>query len=172
MTYMRVFNLSLDQMADEMYDCYSRLLTFDFPRVKDTHKQYACDLVTKVEKEQKNKYTILRPTEEQRPGTYGFNVIELLMNGKKQSVEFKGVEGDNIGYRYGIVLVDYDKNPTYLPVYKDVHKKFKFKPNKTTNRAFLVVVGCPTEKYEPFTWRRRGNDNAKEAEYPYEVILR
>jgi len=180
MTYMRVFNLSLDQMADEMYDCYSRLLTFDFPRVKDTHKQYACELVTKAErvsimKEEgvsKTLYTVVRPTEEQRPGTYGFNVIELLLNKKKQTVEFKGVEGDNIGYRYGIVLVDFDKSPTYLPVYKDVHKKFKFKPKKNTNRAFLVVVGCPTKKYEPFTWHRRGNDNAKEAEYPYEVILR
>ena len=43
MTYMRMFNLNLDQMADEMYDCYSRLLTFDFPRVKDTHKKYVSE---------------------------------------------------------------------------------------------------------------------------------
>ncbi len=177
-TYMRVFNISLDQMADEMYDCYSRLLTFDFPRVKDTHKKFACELLTKAEKltitkeNGKTDYTIVRPIEGKQPGTYGFNIIELPMSGKKQTVEFKGVEGNNIGYRYGIVLVDDDKNPTYLPVYKDVHKKFKFKPGKNTRRAFLVVVGCPTEKYEPFTWHRHGEDNDKETEYPYEVILR
>ena len=111
MTYMRMFNLNLDQMADEMYDCYSRLLTFDFPRVKDTHKKYACELLTKVDRQSNGRHTLIRPAEGKFPGTYGFNIIELPLT-SKQTLEFKGVNEENIGYRYGIVLVDGDNNPT------------------------------------------------------------
>ena len=169
-TYMRMFNLSLSQMADEMYDCYSRLLTFDLPRVKATHKQYACELITKVDSNTEGKQITIRPAEGKAPGTYGFNVIELPVKGGKQTVQFKGEKADNIGYRYGIVLVDGDNNPTYLPCYSDIQKKIKFKPAKTTKRAFLVVVGCPTEKYEPFTWGRRGQQQ-EELVYNYEITL-
>ena len=167
MTYMRMFNLNLDQMADEMYDCYSRLLTFDFPRVKDTHKKYACELLTKVDRQSNGRHTLIRPAEGKFPGTYGFNIIELPLTGK-QTLEFKGVNEENIGYRYGIVLVDGDNNPTYLPVNKETHKIIKFKPNATTKRAFLVVVGCPTTKYNPYMWP---NDDTLELEYRYEVKI-
>ena len=171
-TYMRVYNLSLSQMADEMYDCYSRLLTFDFPRVKDTHKQYACQLITPTETIKEGKHTIIRPADGKVPGTYGFNIIEFPVKPGKISFQFKGQQADNIGYRYGIVLVDADNNPTYLPVNSDIQKKIKFKPNKTTSRAFLVVVGCPTQKYETLSWgRRRGQQPDPELTYPYELVF-
>ncbi len=170
-TYMRMNNLSPGQMADEMYDCYSRLLTFDFPRVKESHKQYACQLLTPVDIMAGNKH-LLTPKEGKTPGTYGFNVIELPVKPGKQTMEFKGRKADNIGYRYGIVLVDADMNPTYLPAYSEVQKKIKFKTTDSTKRAFLVVVGCPTLKYEPQSWgKRRGQHENEEATYPYVVIL-
>ncbi|MBQ2198894.1 MAG: hypothetical protein II415_01210, partial [Bacteroidaceae bacterium] len=67
MTYMRMFNLNLSQMADEMYDCYSRLITFDFPRVKDTHKKHACQLTTDVEKTTNGKQVTIKPVKEMLP---------------------------------------------------------------------------------------------------------
>lgn len=170
-TYMKMFNLSLDQMADEMYDCYSRLLTFDFPRVKATHKKHACQLITKVEKKESGKKTVIKPADDQYPETYGFNVIELPVTGKKQTVEFISLPADNAAFRYGVVLVDDDFNATYLPVYKDVKKKITFKPQNDTKRAFLVVVGCPSKEYKPYTWGRRNGGSSTEPSYRYEIVI-
>ena len=175
MTYMRMFNLNLSQMADEMYDCYSRLITFDFPRVKDTHKKHACQLTTDVEKTTNGKQVTIKPVKEMLPETYGFNVIELPVDGKKHTVQFKGLGKEETDcYRYGIVLVDKDKNPTCLPMQSAFNGKLKYKPNVgTTEKAYLVVVGGPTDKYEP-QWggRRRGAEPKPEKTYPYELIVK
>ena len=175
MTYMRMFNLNLNQMADEMYDCYSRLITFDFPRVKDTHKKHACQLTTDVEKTVQGKKQCVKPVKAMLPETYGFNVIELPVDGKKHTVQFHALgNAETDGYRYGIVLVDKDKNPTYLPMQSALKGKLKYKPTAETEHAYLVVVGCPMDKYEP-QWgnpyeRRKKGEEKSERTYPYEII--
>ena len=40
-TYMKMFNLSTEDFAKEAVDCYSRLLTFDFPGKHEMNKKYA-----------------------------------------------------------------------------------------------------------------------------------
>ena len=174
-TYMRAFNLSLDGMADEMYECYSRLVTFDFPRVKGTCRKYTSELATtttpavttgKVRE-------AIRPVADETPGTYGFNVIELPLKAGK--VQFRGL-GDKArdGYRYGVVLVDAQNNPTYLPMQSAFSGKFSYRPAADTKHAYLVVVGCPADKYEPFTFNpyERNGEPAKERTYPYEITIK
>ena len=65
-TYMRMFNLTNEDFAREAVDCYSRLLTFDFPGKHDMNKKYAGEFVN------------------QKPlGVFGANVIKLDTQGKK-----------------------------------------------------------------------------------------
>lgn len=175
MTYMRLFNLSLDSMSLEMYDCYSRLLTFDFPRVKSTHKQFACELITpKMKRDEQGKKIFISPEKESLPGTYGFNIFELPLSAKGKTVLFEGNPTDsNTGYRYGIVLVDKDKNATYLPSCSLAKGKLKYKTNAVTYKAFMVVVGCPKEKYPLIMFNPyERNEQPAEARYDYQVIVK
>lgn len=167
--YMRMYNLSLSDMADEMYDCYSRLVTFDFPRVRESHKKYACQLETPTQTDAKG---IVTPQQDYVPQTYGFNVIPLPK--KAATVQFKGL-GDKAkdGYRWGIVLVDNDMNPTYLPMQTRFSGKQSYKPAADTAKAYLVVVGCPVDAYS----RQSGNPyerqkDTEERTYPYQVIVK
>ncbi len=166
--YMRMFNLSLPQMADEMYDCYSRLITFDFPRVKASHKKYACQLETPVTTEGK----AVKPQTDFVPQTYGFNVVPLPL--KASTVQFKGL-GDKVkdAYRWGVVLVDNDMNATYLPMQNSFSGKVSYKPAATTQKAYLVVVGCPADQYgyqagNPYERREK----TPERTYPYQITVK
>ncbi len=141
-SYMRMFNVSSAQMGDEMYDCYSRLVTFDFPRVKTVCKPYACQLATPTSRETRGRKTVIKPEEAFVPETYGFNVIELPLDGRTVDFQGLGTKGKD-GYRYGIVLVDKQKNPTYLPMSAAFSGKLKYKAEADTEHAYLVVVGCP-----------------------------
>ena len=172
-TYMRMFNLTPSMMADEMLDCYSRLVTFDFPRVKSTHKKYACELITPSESTKSGKKTIIRPKADKLPGIYGFNVIELPLSSKTKTIEFTAEPLESTdGYKYGIVLVDKDMNATYLPTSDKNTNKLKYKTSDDTSRAFFVVTGFPKDKYEPFRFSRRNREQKADKTYPYSLIIK
>lgn len=172
-TYMRMFNLTPSMMADEMLDCYSRLITFDFPRVKSTHKQYACQLITPVEKTNSGRKTIIRPMSDKLPCIYGFNVIELPLSAKTKSVEFKSESADSKdGYKYGIVMVDKNMNATYFPTSDKTANRLKYKTHDNISHVYFVVTGYPKEKYEPFRFSRRNREQQKEKTYPYSLTLK
>ncbi len=177
-TYMRMFSLDAEAMAKEMYDCYARLITFDFPRVKTSHKKHACQLLTVAVNsltENKKKSFTLKPEKKFLPETYGFNVIELPLNKKTTTVFFKG-EPDNPetdAYRYGIVLVDNDMNPTYLPDSGKLQGKLKYKAAPNTAHVYLVVVGCPKSTYSPYTFNPYSRDKRDTPKvYPYSIIIK
>ncbi len=153
MAYMRMYGLSLDAMADEMFEGYSRLLTFDFPRVKESHRQHACQLETPTR--EADGWTM--PDTAFVAGTYGFNVVPLPLRAGK--IEFEGL-GTPVkdGYRWGVVLVDGNMDATYLPMQRTAKGKVRYAPLADTQRAYLVVMGCPEDEYVPdlFRPRRRG----------------
>ena len=174
-TYMRIFNMSLDEMSMEMYDCYSRLITFDFPRVKTSHRQFACELVTpKMKQEETGNKVVISPIEESLPGTYGFNIFELPLTDKGKTIVFEGNPTDsNTGYRYGIVLVDKDRNATYLPSLNTLKGKLKYRTNSDTYKAFMVVVGCPKENYPLIKFNPYdSSERPKDARYDYHVTVK
>lgn len=170
MTYMRLFGLSLDDMADEMYDCYSRLITFDFPRVKESHKKYACELKT----DYIHTDTEFAPMPEKAPYTYGFNVLELpVENGKSIKISFEGTGDKNKdGYRYGIVATDADGNAQYSKVCSAFKGKLTYKPEKGTEKMFLVVVGYPKDQYQPIVgnpYEQKGKEEARMFNYKVKI---
>ena len=165
---MRMFGLDLNGMADEMYDCYSRLVTFDFPRVKSSHKKYACQLETPITQTG----NVWKPEQDFVPQTYGFNVVPLPL--KASTVKFEGL-GDKAkdAYRWGVVLVDNDMNATYLPMQRGFAGKVSYKPEANTRKAYLVVVGCPADQYghQPGNPYERREERT-ERTYPYQITVK
>lgn len=174
-TYMRMFNLSLDEMNNEMLDCYSRLIAFDFPRVKDTHKKFIGDLVTEMSKTEKGKTTIMKPKDKMIPQTWGFNVVQLSLpeDAKSFKLDFSGLNNDeNATYKTRLVFVTENGNASYSDIQSGAQAKYSV--NVGEGDYFLVVVGCPKNEYKPFTFNpyEGGGEKEKEVEYPYQVVLK
>ncbi|MBR6170369.1 MAG: hypothetical protein IKQ51_06675 [Bacteroidaceae bacterium] len=157
--YMRMYNVDLKKMGDELLDCYSRLITFDFPDKRKESECYSCELLSQMTD------TLggwKKPVKV--PETYGFNVVEITLPevGKRVKVQFQGLsKDDNIGYRYGLVAIDNFNNPTYLGTNSELKKTLSYTNPGNIKKLFLVVVGCPVKTYE---------GNSKEsALYPYIV---
>jgi len=156
--YMRMYDVDVKQMGDELLDCYSRLITFDFPDKRKESLRYACELRSEM-----NDTLDGWRTPVNAPQTYGFNVDEIPLPaiGKTVKVQFRGLPKDvNIGYRYGLVAVDNNNTPTYLGAHSDLKKTLTFKNPGNIKHLYLVVVGCPTKEYKPIF------DSAP-ATYPY-----
>ncbi|MBR4534185.1 MAG: hypothetical protein IKO85_06595 [Bacteroidaceae bacterium] len=144
--YMRMYNVDMQHMGDQLLDCYSRLITFDFPDKRKESLRYAFEMRSEM------KDTLdgwKKPVN--APQTYGFNVDEIPLPavGKTVKVQFRGLSTqENIGYRYGLVAVDQDNHPTYLGAHSELKKTLTYKNPGNTTRLYLVVVGCPTKEYQ------------------------
>ena len=157
--YMRMYNVDLKKMGDELLDCYSRLITFDFPDKRKESERYSCELLSLMTDTLDGWKKPVKV-----PETYGFNVVEITLPevGKRVKVQFQGLsKDDNIGYRYGLVAIDNFNNPTYLGTNSELKKTLSYTNPGNIKKLFLVVVGCPTKAYE---------GNSKEsALYPYMI---
>ena len=169
-TYMRLFHLSLEEMNEEMTDCYSRLLTFDFPRVKNSHRGFAGQLTTTMEKGgQREASTLFTPLAAYQPGTWGFNIIDLSSLGvpTATTLGFEGLNHEsNATYCTRLVTVK-DGVPHYGSIQKG-HKAELQLPRADEGKAYLVVVGCPR-----LTYKAEGRKApAETTHYPYRLSLR
>ena len=157
--YMRMYNVDLKKMGDELLDCYSRLITFDFPDKRKESERYSCELLSQMTDTLDGWKKPVKV-----PETYGFNVVEITLPevGKRVKVQFQGLsKDDNIGYRYGLVAIDNFNNPTYLGTNSELKKTLSYTNPGNIKKLFLVVVGCPVKTYE---------GNSKESVlYPYIV---
>lgn len=157
--YMRMYNVDLKKMGDELLDCYSRLITFDFPDKRKESERYSCELLSLMTDTLDGWKKPVKV-----PETYGFNVVEITLPevGKRVKVQFQGLsKDDNIGYRYGLVAIDNFNNPTYLGTNSELKKTLSYTNPGNIKKLFLVVVGCPTKTYE---------GNSKESVlYPYMI---
>lgn len=136
-TYMRLHGLSIEDMNREMVDCYSRLLSFDFPRVKASHKAMIGQL---------------EGTEEM--GTWGFNVIPQDLSaasGRKVTIDlsayYKTIKDND--YRYQLVGLDKAGEATYYGIHKLNSSATSVKLSSAIDKLYLVVVKCPKGTYKP-----------------------
>lgn len=167
MTYMRLFNLSLKDMADEMYDCYARLQTFDFTRVKESHRKFAGEMATKT---LTNSDGSISPESNIVPGTYGFNVIDIPVEDSKGTitVQFEGLGDKNKdGFRYGLVAISNNGDAKYSPMKSAFKGKASIKTGSDTKMVKMVVMGCPKDEYKPITWNSKENRT-----YNYKVTVK
>ena len=158
-TYMRMYNVDVRKMGDELLDCYSRLITFDFPDKRKDSVRYACEMKSELRDAGDGWLSPVNP-----PQTYGFNVDEIPLPpvGKTVEVQFRGLPAqENTGYRYGLVAVANDNTPTYLGANSEAEKTLVYKNPGSIKRLYLVVVGCPTREYRP-----------GQAVYPYRIKIK
>lgn len=155
-TYMRMYDVDVQRMGDELLDCYSRLITFDFPDKRKESIRYACELqseMTDTLQGWKKPVSV--------PETYGFNVDEIMLPpvGKTVKVLFRGLpQNDNIGYRYGLVAVDKNNKATYLGTHSSSKMTLSYTNPGNIKKLYLVVVGCPAKEY-----------STEPASYPYMI---
>ena len=166
-TYMRLHNINLENTADEMYDCYARLQTFDFPRIKDSHRKFAGEMSTAM---QTNSDGSMTPQHNFAPGTFGFNVIDINIPNNKNivTVTFEGIGNKaKDGFRYGLIAIDNNGNAQYSKTGSSFKGKVDMKINDNTNMLKMVVMGYPKDKY---THISRNDKNARI--YNYKITIK
>ncbi len=153
-TYMRLFNVSNEEFAKEAVDCYSRLLTFDFPGKHEANKKYAGEFVNN------------KPLE-----VFGANAIRLNTVGKKTiKIKFEG-GNKNDGYAYRLVAVNGDTKPTYSDIMTKQKGTIKLALPADTQAVYFVVTGYPLGAYEPYTFNPYSTETPKE-EHTYTYKLK
>lgn len=172
--YMRITEISVDQMNDEMYEAASKFVTWDLPALKP----YAADFVGS----QSYAYTTLEDGVYQVdtthvPGTTGYNVIplELPKEGQEVKTLFEGkvnAEGFNTvadptraGWRYGYVALLSDGTTAYSEMNKETSGTATYSVPENAEKLWLVVTGAPTS-YIPHPW---DDDNSNDDQWPYQL---
>lgn len=127
-TYMRIHQMSIEQMNAEMVDCYSRLQTFDFPRLGDTHRHMAGELAS-------------QPGDDM--GRWGFNVIhQPAAKSVTAALDSVNRVPDGCHVEYQFVAVDTLGRPTYYGRQRAPYRQ-RIHPKKGTREVLLVAVACP-----------------------------
>ena len=156
-TYMRMFGLSNEDLAIEMADCYSRLLTFDFPGKHEANKKYAGEFVNSKDLQ-----------------VFGANVIRLDTNGKdKVKVTFASESGPDDGFAYRLVAIGNDSKATYGPISTKDKATLKMKLPDGTKDVYLVVTAFPRGEYEPYTFNPYSEEKPQAPrvyKYTYKII--
>lgn len=86
LTYMRVCKLNQKQFNNEMFDCYTKLLNFDFRHAYKETRPYACTFSTPLDSIGMNTYRI---PADMAPEEYGFNAIKLAKPLKNNKIKVK-----------------------------------------------------------------------------------
>lgn len=144
-SYMRLFGLSNEGFACEAVDCYSRLLTFDFPGKQAVNRQYAGQFVND------------KPLQ-----TFGANVVKIKdEGGRMRQGKFRlNFSGDrDKGYAYRLVAVNDRAGATYGDICTQQRGTACLDLPADTQALFLVVTGYPLGTYQPDS----------EQTYPYQL---
>ncbi|MBP5360886.1 MAG: hypothetical protein J6129_05340 [Bacteroidaceae bacterium] len=113
-TYMRVNHLSQKDFCDELFDCYTRLLNFDFRHAYNETRRHACTFNTPLDTISAGHYRI---PGNNKPEPYGFNAIKLT---KTQQAKVKNICAPK-GYKLRWTIVD-EPNCRYLLVMNQPQK--------------------------------------------------
>ena len=149
-TYMKMFNLSNEDFAKEAVDCYSRLLTFDFPSKHEANKKYAGEFVNQ------------KPLQ-----VFGANIVKLDTQGKPTvKVKFTGAD-KNDGYAYRLVAVNDKSHATYGDIATGAKSVLKMNLPADTKDVYLVVTGYPLGDYKPYTFNPYDENTQPEEPHIY-----
>ena len=175
MTYKRMTGISQSQFNDEIFDACRRFVTWDIDRIREVSKQYANQHATALNEVGDNLYRI---TKENCPQNYGYNAIRLEVpkNNKTVSLEFEGIanssnfrmiNADKAGWRYGFLAMKENGERVYGDVYSNAKGKVNFNVPENTTYLWLIVSGAPTEHWE-HVW---DDDSTNDEQWPYQITL-
>lgn len=183
--YMRIFGLSLDDFAAEMYDCFARMATWDIDGVRDRAKaKIGAHLQRLVEPtatvissklDGDNSWWVVDP--DFCPQNYGYNInpLKIPAAGAKVKVTFRGIAGasgyrsinvSKAGWRYGLVAYTTKGERVYSEMQSNANDGVaEITIPENCRNLWLVVMGAPTEY-----WRHPWDDNvSNDEQWPYAV---
>lgn len=176
MTYKRLAGLSQEEFCNEMFDTYRHFINWDFPRVWNETRAYACKNTCKLNRNAEGWYEI---TAGNCPENYGFNAIPLTIPeaGNVVEVSFNGLAGkegytavhtDKAGWRYGFVGVTTEGKSIYGDMEQGAKGTVKFNTPKGKKLAhlYLLVMGAPTEHW------MNPEPSEKDAQWPYQLKMK
>jgi len=171
--YMRLTDLTTDELNDEMYEAATKFVTWDLEPLRSHGQRYIGD--------QNVEFTTLddgrfRVDYGSAPQTTGYNVIPLKVPDDQGpiTIEFSGIpnaEGFNrvdesiAGWRYGFVALLDNGDRVYGAMNSGIQNTLSFDLPENTRRLWFVVTGAPTY-YSPHAW---DDDNLNDAQWPYEL---
>lgn len=192
--YMRLNNLTVDQMNNEMYEAASRFVTWDIDDIRTLGSQHIGShsflLYPLGEAEYQVAYSNC-------PGTTGYNVIPLIVPEPDTAIStvFEGLapgsalapgdpglaqkgEGEKIkvssynpsdvsiaGWRYGYVALLSTGERVYGEMNSNQKEEVEFIVPSNCKRLWFVVLGAPSE-YSSHEW---DEDEANDYQWPYKV---
>ncbi len=184
--YMRINKLNVSQFADEMYDCFSRMATWDIDGVRDrakarigSHLQRLIEPSDQVVSQKldgkKDGWWVVDP--DFCPQNYGYNInpLKIPAPGTEVKATFRGIVGatgyrnlnaTKAGWRYGLVAYTSKGERVYSDMMSEANDGVASitVPEGCTN-LWMVVMGAP-KSY----WRHAWDDNtSNDEQWPYAV---
>lgn len=144
-TYMKMFHLSNLEFAKEAVDCYSRLLTFDFPGKHEANKKYAGEFLNN------------KPLQ-----VFGANVIKLETQGKKEAKVTLVSDTKDFGFVYRLVAVNSQAQATYGEISSKQKGSASLRLPSDTKDVYLVVTAYPLNDYKPYIFNPYSREKAEE----------
>ncbi|MCF0193518.1 MAG: DUF4859 domain-containing protein, partial [Prevotella sp.] len=183
--YMRLFNLSVSEFADEMYDCFARMATWDIDGIRDNaapkigiHQQRLIEPSVALRTAKLNgskEWWVVNP--EYCPQNFGHNInpLKVPAAGTRVKATFRSIVGADgyrkintvkAGWRYGLVAYTADGKRVYSDMQSDANDgTAELLVPEGCEKLWLVVLGAPTEY-----WRHPWDDNVdNDEQWPYAV---
>lgn len=157
-TYKRMYGLTQEDFNDEMFDCYSRLVNFDYDHARNETRRYACTFSTPLD-------TLSNGWMQPAgciPEAYGFNAV-VLPPVDKTTVAFRGNN-----HRYGFVGVTTEGESVYSPAYSVLESEIHFEvpEGKQWAHLYLIVMGAPEQHV------RLDEMSASSTQYNYQFCVK
>lgn len=158
MTYKRIYQLSQQQMCDELFESCRHFVGLDYHHAWQETRVHADQANTPMAEVNGWK----QPADGFCPENYGFNVYPLQQTSGTVSVQFESLSQDaRAGFRYGFVVKTADGHYVYSPVGRENKGSLRYALPADAQKVWLVVMASPTVH-----WRTDTGESAP-IQWPY-----
>lgn len=172
--YMRITDITDEELNDEIYDAASKFVTWDLDAIRDIGADYIGKQAYSATQQDDGSYMV---DYDYCPGTTGYNVIRLNVPdaGTVISTDFTGLVNESgyntvddptrAGWRYGYVALQEDGTRVYGDMNEGTTNTITFTTPSNCSKLWMVVTGAPST-YEAHPW---DEDETNDDQWPYKV---
>ena len=173
-TYMRITDISVNELNAEIYDAATKFVTWDLDEIRDIGMDYIGQHSYGLTTLKDGSYKV---TYDHCPGSTGYNVIPLNVpvGGTVISTQFTGLyyeSGFNpmtdvkrAGWRYGYVALLEDGTRVYSDMNNKASGTASFTVPDNCSKLWFVVTGAPNT-YKAHAW---DEDESNDDQWPYKI---